>query len=296
LGTNAEYFGRLAASNSIWSGLYLDLARYSRAAIALVAAVHLAAFPVGLTTHLDPETSKDFQAYASRVETELNQKWSDPRTPLKIESSPEDLKRVLAGEVMVHPTMPDMPVEVHDGLVHDWTGDVFIPNTTIRKVISLLQDFNSDAGLYPEVRRSRLVSKQDNHVLGYLRVERKSGMLDVVLDVYNDTRYRQVGDGRWMSEAHADRIQQVQDAGTAHEKILPQGVGYGFLWRMSNYWIFQARDGGVLIECRNLSLSRSVPSSVAWVVNPIVRDQAKVSMTSTLTSTRKAAEAASGKG
>jgi hypothetical protein len=252
------------------------------------------ASPAVLSTHLDPQTDKEFQAYIDSAETQLNQRWSDPNKSLEIESSPEDLKRVMSGEIIVHPTVPNTPTEVYDGLVHDWTGDVFIPNTSIAKLIALLQDFDHHAALYPEIRRSRLLRKDNNHVTGYLRVEQKSGVIDIVLDVYNDTRYRQVAGGRWVSESHTEKIQQVLDAGTTREKLLPPGEGYGFLWRMNNYWIFEARDGGVLMECRNISLSRSVPSAVAWMVNPIIKEQPKISMTSTLSSTRKAAEAISG--
>lgn len=248
-----------------------------------------------LTTHLDAQTSNDFQVYANKVEATLLQQWNVANNSLEIEKSPDDLKKVMDGQILVHPSVENTPTDVHDGLVHDWTGDVFIPNTSIAKVIALLQDFDHDTAMYPEIRRSRLIRKDNNHVTGYLRVERKTAMVDVVLDVYNDTHYREVAGGRWISEAHADKIQQVQDAGTRHEKLLPPGEGYGFLWRMNNYWVFEARDGGVLIECRNLSLSRAVPSAVAWMINPIVKEQPKISMTSTLLSTRKAAQTNSGK-
>jgi hypothetical protein len=253
--------------------------------------------PAGaLSTHLDPQTTRDFQAYAQTVEQGLSQHWSADKNSLEIESSPEQMKKVLKGQIVVRPSIRNSPVGIHDGLVHDWTGDVFIPNTSIDSLITMLQDFDHDAQMFPEILRSHLILKDHNHVTGYWRVERKTAMLDVVLDVYNDTLYKEVAGGRWICEAYADRIQQVEGAGTAREKLLPAGEGYGFLWRMNNYWIFEARDGGVLAECRNLSLSRTIPGAVAWMINPIVKEQPKISMTSTLQSTRKAVEALHGRG
>jgi hypothetical protein len=249
-----------------------------------------------LSTHLDPQTITDFQAYARVVEQNLSQHWSADRDSLEIESSPEQMKKVLKGQIVVRPSIRKTPVGIYDGLVHDWTGDVFIPNTSIDKVIMMLQDFDHDAQMFPEILRSHLILKDHNHVTGYWRVERKTALVDLVLDVYNDTQYKEVAGGRWICEAYADRIQQVEDAGTAREKLLPAGEGYGFLWRMNNYWIFEARDGGVLTECRNLSLSRTIPGAVAWMINPIVKEQPRVSMTSTMQSTRKAAEAFHGHG
>ena len=127
-------------------------------------------------------------------------------------------------------------------------------------------------------------------------MERKTSLVDVVLDVYNKTEYRQVAPDKWICLSHSDRIQQVADAGTGHEKLLPQGEGYGFLWQLNGYWVFEVRDGGVLVECRSLSLSRTVPGAVAWMVNPIIRDTPRNSLVSTLEATRKAALAAHKRG
>lgn len=242
-----------------------------------------------LSTHLNPQADKDFQTYITKVESELGQRWSSNKDFLEIESSPEEVKRVMQGEVVVRASVPNTPVAVHDGLVHDWTGDVFIPNTTVTKVVKLLQDFDHDSEVYPEIVRSHLIQRTDNHVTGYWRVERKAPMVDVVLDVYNNTQYREVAGGRWICEAYTDKIQQVEDAGTPREKLLPPGEGYGFLWRMNNYWTFETRDGGVLIECRNVSLSRALPGAVNWLISGMVKEQPKISMTSTLKETRKAA-------
>ena len=243
-----------------------------------------------LDTHLEPGTIADFQKYSTGIEQQLSQQWVSPSSSLVIEDNPKDLKKVLSGDVVVHPSVRNTPVVIDNGLIHDWTGSAFFPNTSIAAVIKVLQDFDRDADMFPEIVRSHLISRDGNHITGYWRVERKTAMLDVVLDVDNDTVYREVAPGRWICEAHSTRIEQVEDAGTPKERKLPVGEGYGFLWRMNNYWVFQAHDGGVLVECRNLSLSRQIPGAVAWMVNSIVKEQPRISLTSTLQETRKAVE------
>ncbi len=36
----------------------------------------------------------------------------------------------------------------------------------------------------------------------------------------------------------------------------PEGKDRGFLWRLNSYWRYQQVDGGVLVECESLTLSR----------------------------------------
>ena len=51
---------------------------------------------------------------------------------------------------------------------------------------------------------------------------------------------------------------------------------------------FEERDGGVYVEMEAIALSRDIPFSVRWMVEPIVR---KVSRSSILTSLQQTSEA-----
>ena len=50
----------------------------------------------------------------------------------------------------------------------------------------------------------------------------------------------------------------------------PPGTGHGFLWRMNAYWLIEPRPEGVYLECRSLSLSRSIPAGLGWLIEPFV--------------------------
>ena len=67
---------------------------------------------------------------------------------------------------------------------------------------------------------------------------------------------------------------------------MPPGHDHGFLWRLNSYWRFEQRDGGVYVDCEAISLSRSVPLGLGWMINPMVRALPRESLTNTMRCTR----------
>ena len=95
------------------------------------------ALPSPLQTHLDRQTSIEYSTYVTGVEQDITRRWKGTGNVVEAEQSPELLAKVKSGSIVVHPSTAKSPVPVYDGLVHDWTGDVFIPDTTIEQVIDL---------------------------------------------------------------------------------------------------------------------------------------------------------------
>jgi len=247
-----------------------------RSAILLLAAAPLSA---QFNTKLQPQTIEQFDQYARTVE----------RHPFLLDKNASDRQAVLKGQLLIRPANPENPVAITDGLIHDWDGAVFIPDTTMRKVLSVLQDFDRDSQLYPNIVRSRLIRRDGNNLVGFWRVEWKYPPLTVVLDMVQEAHYQEIAPGKWICKAYTKDISEVENAGTAREKKLPPGVGEGFLWRMYAYWNLETVDGGVLAECRTLSLSRTIPPMLAWAIKPFVQKLPRESLAATLRETRKAA-------
>jgi hypothetical protein len=111
-----------------------------------------------------------------------------------------------------------------------------------------------------------------------------------VLDTDHDVRYSAVEARRWFCRSYTTRISEVEDAGTAKERVLEPDSGYGFLWRLHSYWKFEAGEAeqGVRIECRAISLTRDVPLGLGWIIDPIVRKLPQESLVRTLACTRRA--------
>ncbi len=240
-------------------------------------------------TKLQPQTISEFEQYARTVEGQLESRWSGRKPFLSIDDNPADLDKVQNGEVLIHPGTPGNPIAITDGLVHDWVGAIFIPNAPIAKVLAVLQDFDRHSTMYPSIVQSRLISRHGNDLEGYWRLQWKHPLLTVTLDVSQEAHYREIAPGKWMCKAYAKDISEVERAGTARERKLPPGQGNGFLWRLYAYWSLEAVNGGVLAECRTLSLSRNVPPALAWAINPFIQSLPRDSLAATLRDTKKAA-------
>jgi hypothetical protein len=235
---------------------------------------------------LKPKTVAEFQAYAHKVETQqLEPQWHSKHF-LRLDGDPALRDRVLHGEIPISEGVEDNPVEVSDGLVHDWVGDVFFPKASMRRVLDTLQDFDKHSSIYPEITRSHLLRRNGEAVTGYWRLEKKDQVIPVVLDVIDEAKYQEIAPGKWVSHAYANDIVEVENAGKENEKKMPPGRGNGFLWRLYAYWSLEAMDGGVMAECRTLSLSRGIPIGLGWAIKPIIKSFPRDSLTATLRETR----------
>ena len=241
-------------------------------------------------TSLQPRTVEEFDAYAHRVEAELQQRWDRKSAFLALDDDPAERAKVLQGDLWIQPGVPNAPAAIYAGLVHDWVGAVFIPNVDVKKVLDVLQNFDRHRQIYPEVKQSRLVSRNGDDLTGFWRLERKQSLITIVLDVTQDAHWHQVGPGKWVCRAYAKNISEIDRPGSSQESALPVGQGRGFLWRLYSYWTLEPTNGGVLGECRTLSLSRDIPPAVAWAINPFIQTLPREALSGTLRDTGTAAE------
>jgi hypothetical protein len=239
---------------------------------------------------LKPQTVQAFDAYIREAEAGMEQTlkgtsflWSD--------ATPERAKQVGGGQVVAQFWSGKGPAKVPDGLIHDWIGTAFVPNTTVGDTLALVQDYDNHKNIYkPEVIASELISRHENDFQIYLRLLKKK-ILTVVLDTDHDVQYRALDRKRWTCRSYTTRIAEVENAGTPKESALPPDTGFGFLWRLYSYWRFQERDGGVYVECRAISLTRDVPYGLGWVIEPIIQKLPRESLINTLLATRTALQA-----
>jgi hypothetical protein len=256
--------------------------------VASLAVVQLSAQFAPLKTKLKAQTAADFQVYTQHVEAELNTRWTGKRPFLQLDQDSAVRADVMSGEVWIQPAVQPNPHSISDGLIHDWYGAVYMPNADLARVLGVLQDFDHHAAIYPQVTKSRLVKRNGNDITGYWRLEQKGQVLPAVFDVTQTVHYKQVAPDKWVCLSHANDIQAVEDQGSTKEKDLPPGEGIGLMWKLYSYWSLEQLPGGVLAECRTVSLSRGLPASVAWMIRPFINSIPRDSMDSTLRNTRKA--------
>ncbi len=246
--------------------------------------------PTAQAAELRPATLAAFERYVSEREAGIESEVRGPETGfLWSSASPGRLERVRAGNVVTESRTGKDARSIPDGLIHDWTGAVLLPNARLAPVLAMVQDYDHNKDNYrPEVIDSRLLAHEGQDYRVYLRLLKKK-ILTVVLNTEHDVRYFPLGATRCHSRSRSTRIAEVEDAGKPDERELPPGKDHGFLWRLNSYWRFEEKDGGVYVECEAISLTRDVPTGLGWMISPIIRSLPKESLENTLRATAAAA-------
>jgi hypothetical protein len=248
--------------------------------------------------NLSARTVEAFNRYVEAAEARMQREEGHPGDFLYIETLPKAqydsvMSSLKQGEVYTQQLdtrdTDGKPIDIPDGMIHHWVGDVFIPGKSLSSALKVLRDYDNFKNIYqPEIVRSRLIRREDpNDYKIYLRLQ-KASIVTVTLDTWYDIRFTPVGNNSGYSRSVATRIQQVEDAGTPREHLDPVGQGGGYLWRINSYWRYQQRDDGVVIEWESIALSRPIPFLIAWFVRPLVRRIAREAVQDMLTATRKA--------
>jgi hypothetical protein len=183
------------------------------------------------------------------------------------------------------------PIRAPGGLIHHWTGVIFIPGAKLDDVLAILEDYDRHAEYYaPDVERSKMESRDGGHFKVFLRFRRHK-VITVVLNTEHDVRYFRDAPGQAHSRSSALRIAEVENAGKDDEREKQPGDDDGFLWRMETWWRMEERNGGVYVQSEVASLTRDIPTGLGWLIGPFVTGIPKETLTFTLEATRKAVEA-----
>ena len=182
------------------------------------------------------------------------------------------------------------PIACPGGIIHHWTGVMFIAKAKLDEVLRMLEDYNKHSVYYgPDVERSKIESRSGDHFRVFLRFRRHK-VITVVLNTEHEIDYFHDGPERAHSRSSAVRIAEVENPGKSDEREKPPGDDGGFLWRMETWWRMEERDGGVYVQSEVVSLTRDIPVVLSWVIKPFVTSIPKETLTATLVATRKAVQ------
>jgi hypothetical protein len=179
-------------------------------------------------------------------------------------------------------------LDVSGGMIHDWEGIIFIPGVKIDDVLNVLQDYDHQTTYFaPDVERARIESRNGNEFRVFLRFRRQK-VVTVVLDTEHKVTYYRDSLLKAHSRSSATRIAQVDDPGGPEEKEKSPGEDDGYLWRMETWWRLEERDGGVYVQNQVVTLTRDIPTGLAWLIGPFITKIPKETLEFTLQATRKA--------
>jgi hypothetical protein len=279
-----------------WAGSRtVGVALSSLLLILVVTSVQGAAAGNALWIALRPTTVHAFESYVRVVEA-LNDKslresgflWVDELSSPQSGDAYRELKNGAIEMRRMNSSDPGKSSDIPGGMIHDWEGIVFIPGAKLDQVLKLLQDYNEHAKYYtPDVERAKLESRDGDHFRVYLRFRRKK-IVTVVLNTQHDVTYYRDSPTRAHSRSSAIRIAEVEHPGSVREKEKAPGNDNGYLWRMETWWRMEEKDGGVYVQNEAVTLTRDIPTGLAWLIEPFISSIPKETLEFTLGATRKA--------
>jgi hypothetical protein len=242
-----------------------------------------------IAADLKPETIQAWNEYVRAAEERNLKHISQGNLFLAIDAHPAAASRLRQGDIIAVPAASNVPVKVPAGLIHDWTGAIFIPNATVRDVQRVVRDY----GQYKTVYHPNVVSAKPLEISEWedrfsMVVMNKSFFAKSALDSDYHSTFTKLDDQRWYSVSETTRVQEVAEYGGPSQYMLPQDHGTGIIWRLYSIARYQERDGGVYVELEAIALSRDIPGGMRWLVEPIVRRVSRSALVASLQETADA--------
>jgi phosphatidylglycerophosphate synthase len=225
----------------------------------------------------DVPTQRAWKGYVAATAARIA---SERSTPLALTPA---LRR---GEVIVAAAESRTPegtvVAVPGGLVHHWRGRMFVPGTSLDLLLAEVRAVDTFLR-QPDVRAARILRERGDGLELSLRLTR-SQIVTATFDTDHVVTYERPDPRRAFSVSTATRIVELEPHGNGFR---PR-VDRGFLWGLQAWWRYEAVDGGVIVDCETVSLSRRVPWAARPLVLPFVTRFARDSMVRTLDALRAA--------
>jgi hypothetical protein len=257
-----------------------------------LAAIFLLALSCPLQTiaaDLKPETIQAWNDYVRAADERNLTHVSQGNLFLAVDALPAEAARLRQGDIIAAPAASNVPVKIPAGLIHDWTGAIFIPNAAVRDVLRVVRDYGQYKTVYqPNVVSAKPLETSEWEDRFSMVVMNKSFFAKSALDSDYHSTFTQLDDQRWYSVSETTRVQEVAEYGGPSPSLLPQDHGTGIIWRLYSIARYQERDGGVYVELEAIALSRDIPRSLRWMVEPVVRRVSRSALVASLQETADA--------
>ena len=206
------------------------------------------------------KTKREWSSYVDLTEKRIDKELGSASVPLR-----SNLAALKSGKVDIKPwtTPGSKGKDIADGTIHHWLGSIFIPNTSLEKVIPEVQNYATYQDHFKDVEKSSGSGSGDRFKV-FLRIKRTK-IITVHFNTDHDALYTRRAAGFVSSASRSTKIQQIISAGTPQERLYPEGKDDGYLWALNSYWRFFERDEGVVIESESVGLSRSLGWGMAFV-------------------------------
>lgn len=258
--------------------------------------------PASYASELKPATEAAFNHYIAATESQMDSD-SGMAQFLVVDRLPESQRRsaydqLQQGQVYIEELRTreeGQSIPIPSGLIHHWAGVVFIPKARASDATAILRDYESQSNIYkPDVRQAKLIEEHGGESDIFEQFYSKS-IVTVVLNAYFHVVETDLGSGRRQSVSRSTRVVEVEDAATPDEHERSDGKNHGYMWRLNSYWRIEEKDGGVYIQNESISLSRTLPVLLGWIIEPYTKSIPRELLVRMLTNTRNAVQEADAK-
>ena len=227
-----------------------------------------------------------FNSYVGAVEARLaRQHRSQDGFLAPVASGAQSEERLRRGELIVEQITPAAGEGLPGALLHHWRGTAFAPGAKAADFERLMKDFNAYPQHFsPQVIQAKVLAQDGDRLQASMRV-RQRHVITVVMDSSYDVSFGRLDPQHGYSSSESTRISEIYSHGTGSERVLNSSEEHGFLWRLNTYWSYEERNGGLYMQVESVSLSRSIPAGLGWVVGPFVESIPRESLEFTLRST-----------
>jgi hypothetical protein len=267
-------------------GIYL-----TKAAKALVGAALVVVGTDGSAGAMDLQrrTIGAWEEYIRGADLRAHARLDAHRSFLWVDESQDRILRLRRGEIVVAPAISHGTLSVPNALIHDWIGAVFIPGTMLESLFTVMHDYDRYKEIYkPVVAASRALTCAGTDQEFSMVWQQRVLFVNAAMESRYQSRDVMVDSHRGYSIADTAQVQEIEDYGRSTQRILPPDTGNGFIWRLHSITRYEQRDGGVYLELEAIALTRDIPASLHWFVNPVVTHLSMNSMATTLQQTRAA--------
>jgi len=238
---------------------------------------------------LGDETVRAWQQYLNGAQARMQSRLDPSGTFMWLDDQPGRRVQVKQGKILVAPVALPGGQPVPNGLIHDWIGAAFIPNTTIQQFHAVIDDYNQYQQIYrPTVVASHTISRSGGADSYAMRLLHKTTFLSWAVDTQDRVQTFPLDADRAYAISQSLSIREIRNYGKPDEYELSPGQGDGLIWRLCSISRYQERDGGVYVELEVIALTRDIPASLHWLVAPLVAKMSRNSLLASLTQTRSA--------
>lgn len=226
-----------------------------------------------------------FNSYVAALEQRLAAQHRGDASFVAVAGSEVQMEtRLRRGESIIEnltPSTADLP----GATLYHWRGTAFLPGATAADFERLMRDFAAYPRIYtPQVVSAKVLSQNGDGYHVTMRVQQKH-VITIVMDTTYDVEFGRRDARRGWSISRSTHIDEIENAGMRDEHVLSASDEHGFLWRLNTYWTYEECDGGLFMQIESVSLTRSVPTGLGWVIGPFIESVPRESLEFTLRAT-----------